>query len=351
MKNKKINTVIIGASGYTGRELVRILLKHPNAAISQLVADSNAGKEFSAIYPEYANQKLPKLCKLGEVDWSGADVVFCCLPHATSQEVIASLPKNLVIIDLSADFRITDVDVYEKWYKHKHSQPELQKTAVYGLSEIYRDKIKQAKLIANPGCYPTSILLPLIPLLEEKIISPENIIIDSKSGYSGAGAKADELKKEVQDSIKVYGLEGHRHIAEIEQELTTANGKNKNIVVSFTPHALQIFRGMTSNINVQLAKGKTIDDVRKCLAKKYSGCRFVKLISGSEVAAPKSVNFTNDIQIGVYADRLPGRIKITTAIDNLLKGASGQAIQNMNIIFGFDEGAGLEKIMVYENEK
>ncbi len=338
---KKIKIVIIGASGFTGAELVKILVAHPNAAIHALVADSNAGKKFADLYPEFASLKLPTLCKLGEVKWDGVDVAFCCLPHATSQEVIAQLPKNIKIIDLSADFRIRDVKVYEQWYNHKHSQPKLQKTAVYGLSEVYVDEIKDATLVANPGCYPTSILLPLIPLLEEKIINPDSIIVDSKSGYSGAGAKAFQLKEEIQDSMKTYGLDGHRHIAEIEQELTVANGKD--VTISFTPLVVPIFRGMVSDINVELAKGKKVSDIKNALGKYYKGAKFVDILEGG-TPMPSSVNNTNKIEIAVYEDRIKGRVKIISAIDNLVKGASGQAVQNMNIMFGFDEEAGLEKI-------
>lgn len=339
--DKKIKAIIVGASGYTGAELIGILHVHPNVEFAALVADSNAGKKVGEVHPQFADLDLPALIKLNEVNWNGVDVAFCCLPHATSQEVIGAIPKNVKVIDLSADFRLRDPKVYEEWYKHKHSQLELQKEAVYGLTEIYREQIKKARLIANPGCYPTSILLPLIPLLKDKVISTEDIIVNSKSGYSGAGAKAEALKAEVQDSVKAYGLDGHRHVAEIEQELKVAFGKD--IIISFTPHALPIFKGMTSNINVKLAQGKTADDVKKSLQKAYGNDKFIKLLNDGSAPAPKNVNNTNLIEIGVFPDRIPGRCRVISAIDNLFKGASGQAVHNMNLMFGFAEDAGLAK--------
>lgn len=331
---EKIKVIIIGASGFTGAELVRILLGHSKVEVSSLVADSNAGKEFSDLYPEFSSYDLPTLCKLDEVDLSAVDVAFCCLPHATSQEVIASLPEHLKIIDLSADFRIKDPKTYEEWYKIPHTQPELQKQAVYGLTEINRDDIKNARLISNPGCYPTSILLPVIPLLRQELIMPGFIIVDAKSGYSGAGAKAESLKDEVHDSLKPYGVEGHRHLAEIEQELGSK--------ISFTPNVIPVFRGMLSYINVACVEGKSVQDIKNCLKETYKDNEFVKIVD--EVPEIKNVANTNNIEIAIFEDRITGLVKIFSAIDNLIKGASGQAVQNMNLIFGFDESEGLKNI-------
>ncbi len=221
MASNKLRVAILGASGYTGAELVRLLSRHPQVAIVALTADRQAGKPAAEVFPQLVLQELPTLTKIDDVDWSGVDFVFCCLPHGLTQEVIAKLPRHLKIVDLSADFRLADVEAYATWYGHAHHAPDLQKEAVYGLTEIKRDAVRTARLVANPGCYPTAAQLPLIPLLEKKLIDAGDIIIDAKSGVTGAGrdAKQGSLYSEVTEGIHAYGVASHRHAPEIEQGL------------------------------------------------------------------------------------------------------------------------------------
>lgn len=345
MNKEKLNIAILGASGYTGVELIRLLLSHKKLQIKELIADSNAGKEIAEIYPHLAPFALPALKKIDEVDFAKIDVVFCCLPHTASQSTIKSLLENknyehLKIIDLSADFRLENPDDYQKWYEHSHIATDLQKEAVYGLSEIHRNKIKKARLIANPGCYPTSALLPLIPLLENGLIENENIIIDAKSGTTGAGrsVKLGNLYCEVNEAMKVYGVATHRHTGEIEQEISKTS--DKKLQVAFTPHLVPMNRGIISTIYVNLKNKFKIDDLKNCLTTKYQDEYFVNVDSNHP--STKDVVGSNFCHIGVFASRLENQAIIVSVIDNLVKGASGQAVQNMNIMFGFDEKEGLE---------
>ncbi len=335
---KKISTIIIGASGYTGVELLRLLLTHPNVEIKALVADSNAGKTVAEIYPHLYGAKLPVLQKLSEVDFKNADVVFCCLPHATSQKIIKDLPKTVKIIDLSADFRITDTALYEKWYG-EHFAHALQKEAVYGLTEIHRDKIKAARIIANPGCYPTSVLLPLLPLIEKGAVSTDNIIVDSKSGATGAGRslKQNLLFTEVQDGISAYGVTGHRHSAEISEQLGAP--------LTFVAHLLPINRGISSSIYVDLKV--SVAEAKKILQDKYKNEPFVKVMDNETVPSTHMVRGTNYAFINIFEGQQKGRATIISVLDNLCKGASGQAVQNMNLLFGLAETTGLEATAVF----
>lgn len=346
----KLNAVIIGASGYTGAELIRLLLSHPNVEISALVANSNAGQNIEDVYSHFANFGLPRLQKIEEIDLSHMDVAFCCLPHTTSQEVISQIVSSgtnpdLKIIDLSADFRLNDVENYQKWYDGQHKAKDLQPSAVYGLSEIYRNDIRQSNLIACPGCYPTSALLPLIPLLESKLIKSDNIIIDSKSGISGAGRslKTNNLFCEINESAKAYAVGTHRHIGEIEQELSIAG--DKDIEIDFTPHLININRGIISTIYVDINDGFSIDDLKNCLNTKYEDEYFVNIVNKEvQISDVRSTNFCN---ISVNKARTKNKAVIVSVIDNLCKGASGQAVQNMNITFGMDERLGLTNAPVF----
>lgn len=338
---KKLKIAIIGASGYTGAELIRILLNHKKVEIAALIANSNAGQKIEQLYPHLVHYNLPDLKKLEEVDFSQIDVAFGCLPHTTSQETFKKLiPQNpnLKVFDLSADFRLEDPATYEKWYDHEHIAKDLQPQAVYGLSEIHRNKIKKSNLIACPGCYPTSALLPLIPLLENNLIEKHDIIIDSKSGTSGAGrsVKQGNLFCEVNESVKAYGIGKHRHIGEIEQELSKAS--KSEIEIDFTPHLLPINRGIISTIYVKTKF--TAEDIQNCLETKYGDEPFVRVISGEPNI--KDVVGTNFCVMSAKKARTAGKVIIVSVIDNLCKGASGQAVQNMNIVFGFDEKEGLE---------
>ena len=341
---EKLNIAIIGASGYTGVELIRLLLGHSQVTIKELIANSNAGQEIADIYPHLSPFALPALKKIEEIDFSKIDLAFCCLPHTTSQATIKSLMENknlghLKIIDLSADFRLESGDDYLQWYEHEHIALELQKQAVYGLSEINRAKIKKANLIANPGCYPTSALLPLLPLIENGLIDTTNIIVDSKSAVSGAGRslKLGNLYCEANDGMKVYGVATHRHTAEIEQELCKT--ANKKLQISFTPHLAPMNRGIISTIYVSIKNNFTIDDLKNCLSTKYQDEYFVNVVNTHP--STRDVFASNFCNIAVFASRLPNQAIIVSVIDNLVKGASGQAVQNMNIMFGFDEKEGL----------
>jgi N-acetyl-gamma-glutamyl-phosphate reductase len=342
---KKLQIAIIGASGYTGAELIRILLNHKKVEIAALVANSNAGQKIEQLYPHLIRYNLPDLKKIEEVDFSKIDVVFGCLPHTTSQETFKKLladEKNshLKILDLSADFRLENPDDYQKWCDHEHIAQNLQPQAVYGLTEIHRNKIKKSNLIACPGCYPTSALLPLIPLLENNLISKDNIIIDSKSGTSGAGrsVKQGNLCCEVNESVKAYSIGKHRHIGEIEQELGKAS--KAKIEIDFTPHLLPINRGIISTIYADINPQFSIEDVKNCLNTKYEDEAFVQIIEGEPNI--KDVVGTNFCLITARKGRTPNKLILVSVIDNLCKGASGQAVQNMNIICGFDEAEGLE---------
>jgi len=337
----KIRTGILGASGYTGAELIRLLSQHPNVEMKLLTGDRAAGKPLGTVFPHLAHLKLPTLIKIEDSDWSGLDMVFCALPHGTTQEVIATLPQHLKIVDLSADFRLYDLETYAKWYGHAHKAPELQKQAVYGLTEIERAAVKKARLVANPGCYPTSAQLPLIPLIEAKQIDLDDIIIDAKSGMTGAGraAKEEMLFSEVSEGIHAYGVAKHRHAPEIEQGLSKAAGRP--VVVNFTPHLMPMNRGILSSIYVRLAKGTTAADLRKTLETRYAGETFVRVVPEGVSPATRHVRGSNHVLIGVFADRVPGRAILLCVEDNLVKGASGQAIQNMNVMTGLPEGTGL----------
>lgn len=355
---KRVRVAILGASGYTGVELLRLLATHPHVDISVLTANSSAGLPMGAVFPQFATvgataPVLPDLVKNDDVkDWAAAaDLVFCCLPHATTQDIIATMPldKGVKVVDLSADFRLRDVDLYAEWYGGTHRAVELQKEAVYGLSELFRDEIKSARLVANPGCYPTTAQLPLVPLLRAKLILPDDIIIDAKSGTTGAGrsAKVSSLYCEVSDGISAYGVASHRHAPEIEQGLGDALGAPFP-PVAFTPHLMPMSRGILETIYVKMAPGKTADDLRDALIAQYADEPFVHVLpAGAPPPQTRHVRGSNHCVIAVIADRVPGRAIIISVLDNVVKGASGQAIQNMNIMLGFPETLGLEQVPMF----
>jgi N-acetyl-gamma-glutamyl-phosphate reductase len=339
---------ILGASGYTGAELVRLLLRHPKVELSLLTADRKAGQTMGEVFPQFAPYDLPNLVSIESVDWAKAalDLVFCALPHATTQKVLKDLLEKAPdtrVVDLSADFRLEDPAAYAKWYGHEHHAPELQKEAVYGLVEVYRREIRKARLVANPGCYTTCAQLPLIPLLKAKAIEPDEIVVDAKSGVTGAGrsAKEEMLFTEVSEGFHAYGVGHHRHMSELDQEFSKAAGKE--VIVSFTPHLVPMNRGLLSTIYVRGRRGKTAQELHEILSKAYEKEPFVHVLPFGKTPQTRHVRGSNMTYIGVVADRIAGRAIIVSALDNMTKGASGQAVQNMNAMFGFAEGTGIDQ--------
>lgn len=334
---------VLGASGYTGADLVRLAAGHPHMELSVLTANAHAGKLLAEVFPHLGSLDLPRLEKVEDTDWSGLDVVFCGLPHGTTQEIIASLPHSVRVVDMSADFRLRNVDTYAQWYGHEHRAPELQKNAVYGLTEHYRGDIAGARLVACPGCYPTAALLLLLPLLRAGVILPNRLVIDAKSGVSGAGRglKQNFLFCEAGEGLSPYGIASHRHTPEIEQELSVAAGND--LAVTFTPHLIPMSRGELLTVYADVPDGKTADDVRACLAAAYDTEPFVRVAAEGTVPATQHVRGSNHCVLGVYEDRVPRRVILVSTLDNLVKGSSGQAVQNMNVMFGIPETTGLQQ--------
>jgi len=348
--NASANTIpvgILGASGYTGAELVRLLAHHPNVDIQLVTADRRAGEAMGDVFPHLAGVGLPALSRLEDADFSGLETVFLGLPHGNTQEVVMGLPGHLRVIDLSADFRLADTDAYAQWYGHEHRAPKLQADAVYGLTELNREAIAAARIIANPGCYPTASLLPLVPLVEAGLIATEDIIIDAKSGVSGAGRAEREanLFAEVSEGIHAYGVAHHRHAPEIEQGLSEAAGGD--VMVSFTPHLVPMNRGILCTIYVRLNDGAGVSDLRAELQARYGGEAFVAVTPQGVAPATRHVRGSNHCLIGIFADRLEGRAILISAIDNLVKGGSGQAVQNFNLVSGLDESTALEQVPLF----
>jgi N-acetyl-gamma-glutamyl-phosphate reductase len=343
---------VLGASGYTGSELVRMLLRHPRAEITLLTAERSAGKAMREVFPQFSPFELPQLVALDGLDWTKAalDVAFCALPHATTQKVVKELLAKAPatkVVDLSADFRLADPAAYAKWYGHEHHAPELQKEVVYGLAEIHRREIRRARLVANPGCYTTCAQLPLIPLIKAKAIDLEEIVVDAKSGMTGAGRAAKEamLFSEVSEGFHAYGVGHHRHMAELDQEFSLAAGRE--VIVTFTPHLVPMNRGILSTIYVRGRRGRTPQDLHALLLKFYSKEPFVHVLPFGETPQTRHVRGSNMTFIGVANDRIAGRAIVISALDNLVKGASGQAIQNMNLVMGYPETLGLEQVALF----
>lgn len=348
----KANIGVLGASGYTGAELLRLLIPHPRIAIRLLTADRRAGEEIRTVFPQFAPYGLPRLTSIEAVDWaaSGLDLAFCALPHGTTQKVVRHIvgaAPTLKVIDLSADFRLSDLSAYARWYGHAHHAPELQAGAVYGLVENYRDAIRGTHLVANPGCYPTCAQLPLIPLLKARAIDPSEIVVDAKSGMTGAGRSAKEamIYAEVAEGIHAYGVGSHRHMAELDQELSKAAGQE--VTVTFTPHLMPMNRGILSTIYVRSVNGNTPEQLHAILARTYAAEPFVHVLPFGETPQTRHVRGSNMTSIGVAADRIPGRAIVIAALDNLTKGASGQAVQAMNLMLGFPETLGLDHIALF----
>jgi N-acetyl-gamma-glutamyl-phosphate reductase len=343
---------VLGASGYTGAELVRLLLRHPHVELALLTAERRAGQEMREVFQHFAPYPLPRLVPIEGIDWVGADVdlIFCALPHATTQKVVSAIFAAVPaakIVDLSADFRLADVAAYARWYGHEHHAPELQGQAVYGLTEVYRNDVRHAKLVANPGCYTSCAQLPLVPLLKAGAIDADEIVIDAKSGMTGAGRAAKEamLFSEVSEGFHAYGVGHHRHMAELDQEFSKAAGRE--VTVTFTPHLVPMNRGILSTIYVRGRRGTSAEDLHALLAQAYAKEPFVHVLPFGETPQTRHVRGSNMTFIGVVRDRIDGRAIIISALDNLVKGASGQAIQNMNLMLGYPEATALEQVALF----
>jgi N-acetyl-gamma-glutamyl-phosphate reductase len=344
MKSNKV--AIVGASGYSGEELVRLLLHHPHAELVAVTSRQYAGQTLAQIFPKFASHPKSKNLRFvepnAELLAKQADVVFLALPHGVAAEyAVPLLDAGSVVIDLSADFRLKSADIYKEFYAHDHPAPDLLKKSVYGLPEIYRDEIKKSLLIASPGCYPTSILLPIIPLLKARLIKPAGIIADSMSGVSGAGRKAetDYLFVECNESVRPYGLPKHRHLSEIEEQLSLAAGEK--VIIQFTPHLIPINRGILSTLYLQPTGQITEAQITAAYKQSYGDEPFVRLLEGKALPDTKNVTGTNVIEIAWRLDPRTGRLIVMSAEDNLTKGASGQAVQSLNILCGWPETAGL----------
>ena len=331
------SVAILGASGYTGAELVRLIATHPGLKISALTADRKAGQSYASVFPHLRHLDLPTLKRIEEVDFSSIDLVFCALPHATSQRVIKALPQTVKIVDLSADFRIRDPEVYAKWYGGQHDALELQSEAVYGLTEYYRDQIKSARLVAGTGCNAMTGLMPLLPLLEAGVIDPDDILIDLATGVSGAGRAAKEgtLHSEVSEGYAAYNVAKHRHLAEFDQEFSKVAGRP--VEVTFVPHLLPQNRSILATCYVS----GNAEEIQETLEAKYQDELFVLVLPFGEAPATRHIRGSNYCHIGVIPDRKPGRVMVFSTLDNLTKGSSGQAIQNANLMLGLPEDMGL----------
>ena len=338
---------ILGASGYTGADLIRLLCFHPHVAIRVITGERHAGQQIEEVFPHLGRISLPCLTRFADVIWDDIAFVFCALPHTVSQEIIAQLPEHIRIVDLSADFRLKDRAVYTQWYGCDHQAWDLQAKAVYGLTEIYRDVIKSADLVANPGCYPTAVLLPLIPLIQHQLIQLCDIIIDAKSGVSGAGRdpKPHLHFCEVNEGLCAYGIAQHRHLPEIEQELSSA--ARHPVTVSFTPHLVPMSRGELVTMYLRLADGATLGDLRSLLHQTYAHEPFVEIMPEGVSPSTQEVRGSNRCRIGLFADRRSDGVIVIAVIDNLVKGASGQAIQNMNLMYGWDERLGVMSMPLF----
>jgi N-acetyl-gamma-glutamyl-phosphate reductase len=344
-----IKIAICGGSGYTGVELLRILSDHPRAAVTAVTSEKSAGKKITELFPHlrrYADMSYEPLNKEKLLD--KAEIFFLALPHGASQEAVNFFFRNgKKVIDLSADYRLSDPKIYAEWYGIPHDFTGTLKKAIYGLPELHRKKIAKAKLIANPGCYPTSAILGLMPAIKKKFVNVSSLVVDSKSGTSGAGRKADVALSfcEVNEGFKAYGIGTHRHTPEIEQELSALAGAK--ITVNFTPHLLPIDRGILTTIYARMIRKISQEDVLEIYRQAYAGEPFVRVLDSGFYPNLKNVKGTNFCEIGLKLNERTNTLIIVSAIDNLVKGASGQAVQNMNIMASLDETAGLTSLALF----
>ena len=344
MSKNKINIAIIGATGYTGLDLVYLLSNHPKVNITNLCATKNLGKSIT-FFDKRIKKKLPKISTTKKINWHLIDLVYLSLPNGESQKLINKIYfkfQNIKFIDLSADFRITNHNNYKKFYEINHKAKKLIKDSIYSISELAKKKIGKYRIIANPGCYSTSVQIPLIPLIKKGLISLNNLTIDAKSGFSGAGKnlKKKFSHKNLYSSTFAYSTKKHRHVVEIDQELSKYTQKKINF--TFNPHLLPTFRGILTSIYVDLKNNSSVYKVRKELIKFYKNDIFINVLKiNSEIGSGNVLN-TNNCEISICETRIKNKIVIFSAIDNLVKGAAGQAIQNMNLIYKFNESLGLK---------
>ena len=336
-----INVLIAGATGYIGIQLTKILAKHKNVKIKHLCGNLSIGKKISYFDKSLNNKKLPKIIKFNKKLLTDIDAIFTALPDGETQKISKLLLKKNILIDLSADFRLRKAKDFLKWYKNKHQAKQMIKKSIYALPEIKKNLIKKYSIISCPGCYPTSILLPLIPLINKNLINNKNIIIDSKSGYSGAGRAVHKKHKDknIYESLSAYGLASHRHNSEIQQELDLNTGKKNKF--QFTPHLTPMFRGILSTIYLDLNKGVTQNMIISYLNKHYKNQPFIKIAKADTFLSTNDVINTNNCIISVCKSKYKNKIILLSSIDNLIKGGAGQAVQNMNIFYDFNEREGL----------
>ncbi len=337
----KKNVLICGATGYIGLQLTKLLCTHKKINIKYLCGSTSVGKKIDFFDKDLKKFKLPKISKFNRKYLSDVDIIFTALPNGEAQSISKYLNKNNLLIDLAADFRLKTKNEYEKWYKIKHNASDLIKNSIYSIPEISGNLLKKFKIISCPGCYPTTILLPLIPLIKNNLINNKTIIIDSKSGYSGAGRGVHKKykNKNLYESLSAYGLANHRHNSEIQQELDLKTGKKNKF--HFTPHLTPMFRGILSTIYVDLKKGISLNRIQSILSNQYKNHKFVKISKTNTLLSTNDVINTNNCLISVCNSKYKDKIIILSAIDNLIKGGGGQAVQNMNYYFNFNESDGL----------
>ena len=343
MNSNVIKAGIVGGTGYTGAELLRILAGHPAAQVVQVTSRSHAGNPVSELMPHLRGVTSLRFSDYDEAALAGCDVVFFATPHGTAMAAVPGLLRRGVrVIDLGADFRLTDPHEWQRWYGHPHGAPDLLQEVVYGLPEISREALRGAALVANPGCYPTAVCLALLPLLEQGLVDPDGLIADAKSGVSGAGraTREDLLFCEVSDSFKAYGVRGHRHLPEIRQVLAGAAGAPVDI--TFTPHLVPMVRGLHATVYATVTAAGA--DLQACFERRYGDEPFIDVLPAGAHPETRSVKGTNLCRIAVHRPGGGRRVVILSVIDNLVKGAAGQAVQNMNIMFGIEETAGLHGV-------
>ena len=338
----KINVLIAGSTGYIGVQLINLLIKHKKINIKYLCGNNSVGKDISLYDKSLKNKNLPKIIKFKDYLLKDIEIIFTALPNGEAQLISKKLLKKNILIDLAGDFRLNKASSYLKWYKKKHKAPKLIKKSIYSLPELTGNKIKKFQIIGCPGCYPTSVLIPLIPLIKKNLVRKDNIIIDSKSGYSGAGRGVHKKykSKNLYESISAYGIGFHRHNSEIEQMIKSYT--NKKFKFTFTPHLLPMFRGILTTIYIDLAKGKTINNLHGELKKFYKKSNFVKINSINSLISTNDVINTNNCKISICKSKYKDKAIVLSSIDNLIKGGAGQAIQNMNILKNFDINEGLK---------